>query len=69
MALQATTIRRQFKYNGITLADPSSEKAPDAIRLFYAAQFPELLNSAVEGPVTKSGLSTYTFTRAAGSKG
>lgn len=69
MALQAVSIQREFKYNGMTLTDPSPSKTPDQVRVFFAAQYPELTNAVVEGPVTKSGKSTYTFARAAGSKG
>jgi PRTRC genetic system protein C len=69
MALQATTIQREFKYNGMTLTDPSPSKTPDQVRLFFAAQYPELTNAVIEGPTTKQGRSTYTFARAAGSKG
>ncbi len=69
MALQATTIQREFKYNGMTLTDPSPSKTPDQVRLFFASQYPELTNAVVEGPATKQGKSTYTFARAAGSKG
>ncbi len=69
MALVASNITRSFKYNGMTLADPSASKTPDQVRAFFAAQYPELTNAVVEGPVTKGGISTYTFARAAGSKG
>jgi PRTRC genetic system protein C len=69
MTLQAQTIVRKFKYNGMRLVDPSPEKTVDQVKSFYALQFPELLNSEVEGPVTKNGEMTYTFVRAAGSKG
>lgn len=69
MAIKQTTIRREFRYNGIKLTDVAAEKTADQVRVFYAAQYPELLNAVVEGPVTKNGVSTYTFARAAGSKG
>lgn len=67
--MEVKTLTRSFKYNGITLTDPSSDKTPDQVRKIYAYQYPELLNAVIEGPVTKGGVSTYTFTRAAGSKG
>lgn len=69
MALQGKTIIRKFRYNGMTLSDPSAEKTPDQVRMVFATQYPELLNSVIEGPVTKNGISTYTFARAVGSKG
>ena len=69
MALEATTLRREFKYNGMTLADPAIGKTPDQVRVFYARMYPELTTAVVEGPVTKSGIATYTFLKAAGSKG
>lgn len=69
MAIQGTPIIRVFKYNGITMADPASEKTPDQVKAFFAPMYPELLNSVIEGPSTKNGTSTYTFTRAVGSKG
>ena len=69
MALVATNIARKFKYNGIALSDPSPEKTVDQVRMFFATQYPELLNSVIEGPDTKNGVSTYSFARAVGSKG
>lgn len=67
--MEVKTLTRSFKYNGITLTDPDPGKTPDQVRTIYAYQYPELLNAAIEGPVTKGGVSTYTFARAAGSKG
>jgi PRTRC genetic system protein C len=69
MALEATDIKRTFKYNGMTLGDPSAGKSPDQVRMFFARQYPELLNAVVEGPVTKNGNSVYSFARAVGAKG
>lgn len=69
MALQAQTRVRVFKYNAITLVDPDPTKTPAEIMSIYARQYPELLNSVVEGPVTKGGQVHYTFTRAVGHKG
>lgn len=69
MALQTVSIRREFKYNGMNLADPSPEKTPDQVRGFYARMYPELNTAVIEGPTTKNGVSTYSFAKAAGSKG
>lgn len=67
--MQEIQITRSFKYNSVTLPDPNPALGPDQIREFYASQYGELNNAVVEGPVTKSGVATYTFTRAAGAKG
>lgn len=69
MALIAQLISRAFKFNGMNLTDPSPEMDLESVKRFYANQYPELLNSVVEGPVTKGTVSTYTFIRAVGSKG
>lgn len=67
--MQEIQITRSFKYNSVTLPDPNPSLGPEQIREFYATQYPELNNAVVEGPTTKSGVATYTFTRAAGAKG
>ena len=69
MALIAKLISRAFKFNGMNLTDPSPEMDLESVKRFYANQYPELLNSTVEGPVTKGTVSTYTFIRAVGAKG
>jgi PRTRC genetic system protein C len=67
--MQVVDIERKFKYNSVTLPDPNPDMSADEVREMYAAQYPELLNAVVEGPVTKDNVSTYTFIRAAGAKG
>ena len=69
MALQSVSIRREFKYNSMNLADPAPEKTPDQVRSFYARMYPELNTAVTEGPTTKNGVATYSFAKAAGSKG
>lgn len=69
MAVKSTVLERKFSYTSITLNDPSPTMSPEEVMGFYSAQFPELLTAVVEGPTTKNGVSVYTFTRAAGSKG
>lgn len=67
--MKEVQISRSFSYNGITLHDPNPALSPDAVCEFYSAQYPELANAVVEGPVTKNNVSTYSFQRAAGAKG
>lgn len=67
--MQVLDLTREFKYNGVKLADPNPQLGPEQVKEFYASQYPELLNALVEGPVTKNGVAAYSFTRAAGVKG
>ncbi|CAN7627794.1 PRTRC system protein C [Acidovorax delafieldii] len=60
---------REFKYNGLTLKDPSPTMAIQKVQSFYSRQYPELNNAVVEGPVTSKGKAVYTFRKSAGAKG
>jgi PRTRC genetic system protein C len=67
--VQVLELTRKFQYNSITLGDPNPALTPEQVKEVFAAQYPELTNSVIEGPVTKGGTATYKFTRAVGSKG
>lgn len=55
--------------NGNPLTDPDPSLSPAAVKDFWAAMYPELLNAEVQGPVNKDGELTYTFHRTTGTKG
>jgi len=67
--MKEITISRAFAYNGIRLEDPNPAMQPDAVREFFVPQYPELTTAVVEGPERQGNVATYTFRRAAGSKG
>jgi PRTRC genetic system protein C len=67
--MEITELKRTFVYNGITLPDPSPAMAASAVKDFYAATYPELVNAEIEGPVRKDNADTYTFRKAVGTKG
>lgn len=67
--MQVLKIVRKFNYNGIALVDPNPALSIDAVREFYATQYPELNNAVIEGPVTKGQEASYKFLRAVGDKG
>lgn len=69
MAISINTVKREFSYNGMTLADPGTQFTPDQVRDMYTAQYPELTTAAVEGPEYKGENAVYKFVRAAGAKG
>ena len=69
MTMKTITLTRKFTYNSVTLPDPNVGMSPDAVKEFYALQYPELNNALLEGPTTANGVSTWQFVRAAGAKG
>ena len=38
MAITINTVKREFSYNGMTLADPGTQFTPDQVRDMYTAQ-------------------------------
>ncbi|OGQ50965.1 MAG: hypothetical protein A3J24_10755 [Deltaproteobacteria bacterium RIFCSPLOWO2_02_FULL_53_8] len=67
--VSATVLKRVFMSNGNPLTDPDPSLSPAAVKDFWAAMYPELLNAEVQGPVNKDGELTYTFHRTTGTKG
>lgn len=60
---------REFKYNGMALADPGPGMSAEEVRTFYAGIYPELNNAEIEGPTHKGAKAVYEFRRAVGTKG
>ncbi len=69
MAIASKVLTRVFKYQSLTLPDPGPDKTPEQVKAMYSGPYPELATAVVEGPQTKGDTSTYTFTRAVGTKG
>jgi PRTRC genetic system protein C len=69
MALTVESLTRKFTYNGVDLPDPNPSLTVDQCREIFAQAHPEIANAAIEGPVTKGGVQSYTFVRSVGTKG
>ncbi len=70
MSLQATALKRVFKYSGMTLPDPGAEMTPTQVRDMYAAHsYGELTSAAIDGPKIVDDTATYEFVRAVKDKG
>lgn len=69
MAIQVQALKRVFKYNGVSLPDPSPDMTPEEIRDLYSATYAELATAGVEGPETKGNQLVFTFRKAVGTKG
>ena len=67
--MEITKLKRVFKYNGVTLPDPSPDMSPDDVRDLYSATYAELATAGVEGPETKGTQLVYSFRKAVGTKG
>jgi len=60
---------REFKYNGVALADPGAMLSLPQVRDFYANVYPEITSADIEGPQQVGNKQIYTFRRAVGTKG
>lgn len=69
MAIQVNQLTRVFKYNGVSLPDPSPDMKPEEVRDLYSATYAELATAGVEGPETKGNQLIYSFRKAVGTKG
>jgi len=69
MALEVKPIKRVFKYHGVTLPDPNPALGIDGVRDVLANTHPDIANAAIDGPVIKGEVHTYTFVRSIGVKG
>ena len=60
---------REFKYNGVKLADPSPAFTVAQVRDFYSTVYAEIVSADIEGPEQLGNKAVYTFRRAVGTKG
>ena len=67
--MEIKKLKRIFKYNGITLPDPSNNMSPEDVRDLYSATYAELATAEIEGPETKGDQLVYSFRKAVGTKG
>jgi len=67
--MQTTQLTREFRYNGVRLADPSPNFTLEQVRDFYANTYPEIINAEIEGPTIEGAQQVYSFRRAVGTKG
>lgn len=67
--MQAIQLTREFRYNGVNLADPSPAFTLEQVRDLYANTYPEILNADIDGPTVEGTQQVYTFRRAVGTKG
>lgn len=67
--MQIDKLIREFRYNGVALADPGAALSLHQVRDFYANVYPEITSADIEGPEQVGAKAIYTFRRAVGTKG
>lgn len=69
--MESKELVRVFMHKKVELADVDPTLTEDEIMEVYSNQYPELVNSKVEGPVIdqEKGQAVYTFTSSLGTKG
>ena len=69
MALQASTLPREFFYNGSRIPDPDPKMEIEQVRELLTPSYPEIATATMTGPEDTGTALRYTFSRAIGSKG
>jgi PRTRC genetic system protein C len=69
MALQASTLPREFFYNGSRIPDPDQKMEIEQVRELLTPSYPEIATATMTGPEDTGTSLRYTFSRAIGSKG
>lgn len=73
MALQTTTLEREFRFKKdgteISLPDPNPEFSVNEVMQFYSGQYPELTTATLEGPKMQGNAAVYSVKTTVGTKG
>lgn len=69
MAIEATVVKRKFRFQGIDLDDPGPHMKPEQVRDLYAAAYGELTTAEVICLGIENGQQIYEFKKKVGDKG
>ena len=67
--MQASSLRREFTFNGVKLPDPDVRLSPEEVRGVLATMYPDIATASVTGPEAVGDKLRYNFVRAIGAKG
>jgi PRTRC genetic system protein C len=67
--LKASTLPREFVFNGSRIPDPDPQMSIEQIRELLTPSYPEIATATVTGPEDTGTSLRYSFSRAIGSKG
>lgn len=69
MAIEATILKRKFRFQGIELDDPGPHMTPDDVRDMYAAAYAELTTAEVTCLGIENDHQIFEFKKKVGDKG
>ncbi len=69
MALQVTSLTREFILGKKTLSDPNPALSPEEVMKHYSGSYPEMTNATISGPKIEAGKAVYSFKTTVGTKG
>lgn len=67
--MQASSLKREFTFNGVKFPDPAPTLSPEEVRGVLATMYPDIATASVTGPEAVGDKLRYNFVRAIGAKG
>lgn len=67
--IQTVQITREFRYQDLVLPDPSETLSAEAVKDFYASQYPALTNAQINDLGIENDKHVYSFAGKVGTKG
>jgi PRTRC genetic system protein C len=67
--MQASSVKREFTFNGVKLPDPDPKLSPEDVRGVLATMYPDIATASITGPEAVGDKLRYNFVRAIGAKG
>jgi len=67
--MQASTIGREFSWNGVKIPDPDPKLSPEEVRAVLATMYPDIATATITGPEAVGNRLLYRFVAAIGTKG
>jgi PRTRC genetic system protein C len=67
--MQASSVTREFTFNGVKLPDPDPKLSPEEVRGVLATMYPDITTASITGPEAAGDKLRYNFVRAIGAKG
>ena len=67
--MQASTLVREFSWNGVKIPDPGSHLAPEEVRAVLATMYPDIATATITGPEAVGDKLLYRMVAAIGTKG